>query len=182
VNNNKLQKRHCILCSASFVKYIYNLYIYFIVRGNINGKNLIYIGSKRMYGRQKMGNYNTQYQSYYNNLAKKQRGTNSFSSESNKQNTISNFYIKRITRELIGVLLLFVVVLILKVVVTPKTQYAYNYSKEVINKKYNYSELYGKVKDVKFKEVGVITSNFFEKVKNSISNINGINNSDIDFK
>ncbi|MGH4051032.1 MAG: hypothetical protein ACREVX_06715 [Clostridium sp.] len=129
-----------------------------------------------------MGNYNTQYQSYYNNLAKKQRGSNSFYSESNKQNKISNFYIKRLTRELIGILVLFIVVLILKVVVTPKTQYAYNYSKEVINKQYNYNELYGKVKDIKFNEVGVITGNFFEKVKNSISNVNGINNSDINFK
>ena len=129
-----------------------------------------------------MGNYNTQYQSYYNNLAKKQRGSNNFSSEGNKQSRISNFYIKRLTRELIGVLILFIVVLILRVVVTPKTQYAYNYSKQAINKQYNYNELYGKVKDIKFKNVGVITGNFFEKVKNSISNVNGINNSDIDFK
>ena len=123
-----------------------------------------------------MGNYNTQYQSYYNNLAKKQRGSNNFSSESNKQSRISNFYIKRLTRELIGVLILFIVVIILKVVVTPKTQYAYNYSKQVINKQYDYDELYGKVKGIKFKDVGVVTGNFFEKVKNTISNVNGINN------
>jgi len=123
-----------------------------------------------------MGNYNTQYQSYYNNLAKKQRGSNNFSSESNKQSRISNFYIKRLTRELIGVLVLFIVVIILKVVVTPKTQYAYNYSKQVINKQYDYDELYGKVKGIKFKDVGVVTGNFFEKVKNTISNVNGINN------
>ena len=128
-----------------------------------------------------MGNYNTQYQSYYNNLAKKQRGANKFSSESNKQSRISNFYIKRLTRELIGVLVLFIVVLIFKTVVTPKTQYAYNYSKQVINKQYNYSELLGKAKSVKFKDVGVITGNFLEKIKSTISSGDGINTKDVSF-
>ena len=115
-----------------------------------------------------MGNYNMQYQSYYNNLAKKQRGTNNFASESNKQGRRSNFYIKRLTRELIGVLVLFIFVLICKVVVTPKTQYAYNYSKEVINKQYDYSTLIDKAKGVKFKDIEAITVNFIEKVKSTI--------------
>lgn len=129
-----------------------------------------------------MGNYNTQYKSYYNNLVKKQRGSNNFSSESNKQSRISNFYIKRVTRELIGVLALFIIVLILKVVVTPKTQYAYTYSKQVINKQYDYSGLIGKAKGVKFKDVGVITGNFLEKVKNTIFSVDGINNTNTNFK
>jgi hypothetical protein len=115
-----------------------------------------------------MGNYNMQYQSYYNNLAKKQRGANSFGSESNKKGRKSNFYIKRLTRELIGVLTLFIFVLICKVVVTPKTQYAYNYSKELINKQYNYSTLLDKAKDVKFKDVEAITVKFIEKVRSTI--------------
>jgi len=129
-----------------------------------------------------MGNYNTQYQSYYNNLAKKQRGANNFSSESNKQSRITSFYIKRLTRELIGVLALFIIVLALKVVVTPKTKYAYNYSKQVINKQYNYNDLLGKAKGIKFKNVGVITGNFLEKIKNTISSVDGMNNTDINFK
>jgi len=129
-----------------------------------------------------MGNYNTQYQSYYNNLAKKQRGANKFSSESNKQNKVSNFYIKRLTKELIGVLVLFMFVLLLKVVATPRTQSVYNYSKQVINKQYNYSDLIGKAKDFKIENVGTITVNFMERVKNKISKETLIDNKNINFK
>ena len=123
-----------------------------------------------------MGNYNTQYQSYYNNLAKKQRGANKFSSEGNNNGSrISQFYVKRLTKELIGVLILFIFVLLLKVVVTPKTQYAFNYSKQVINKQYDYSNLIDKAKGVKLKDIEVITVNFLEKIKNTITNGNEIN-------
>ncbi|MGH4139268.1 hypothetical protein [Clostridium sp.] len=123
-----------------------------------------------------MGNYNTQYQSYYNNLAKKQRGTNNFVSEGKRQSKMRELYIKRLTRELIGVLALLVIVLIFKVVVTPKTQYVYNYSKEAINKKYDYSTLIVKAKSLKFKDIEVITTNIIEKFKNTISVGNQINN------
>lgn len=123
-----------------------------------------------------MGNYNTQYQSYYNNLTKKHRGANNFSSDSNKKSSKSDFYIKRLTRELIGVLALIMIVLLCKVVVTPKTQFAYNYSKEVINKQYDYTSLIDKAKGFKVKDIGVITGNLLEKVKSTISNENDINN------
>lgn len=117
-----------------------------------------------------MGNYNMQYQSYYNNLTKKQRGIRNFASEGNRQSKIKKFYMKRLTRELIGVLALFILLLFCKVVVTPKTQYAYNYSKEVINKQYDYSILIDKAKGIKVKDIEVITVNFIEKVKSTISN------------
>lgn len=127
----------------------------------------------------KMGNYNTQYQSYYNNLAKKQRGTNNFLSESMGQSKIWNFYIKRLTKELIGVLILFIIVIMFKVVVTTKTQYAYNYSKQAINKKYDYSMLINKAKGFKIKDIEVITGNFMEKIKSTIFNGNGLNDKNI---
>ncbi|MGH4125907.1 MAG: endopeptidase [Clostridium sp.] len=126
-----------------------------------------------------MGNYNTQYQSYYNNLAKKQRGTNNFASESNRKNGIWDYYRKRLTRELIGVLILFIIVLLCKVVVTTKTQYAYNYSKEVINKKYDYGTLIEKTKGFKIKDIEIITVNFIEKIKSTISSGNELNNKNI---
>jgi len=131
---------------------------------------------------EKMGNYNMQYQSYYNNLAKKQRGVNNFTSDSRKRSRIPNFYVKRLTRELIGVLVLFILVLFCKVVVTPKTQYVYNYSKEVIGKQYDYSTLINKAKDVKFKDIQAITVNFIEKVKKSIPTTKEIDNKDINFQ
>jgi hypothetical protein len=122
-----------------------------------------------------MGNYNTQYQSYYNSLAKRQRGGKNTTFDNNKQSRIMNFYIKRLTWQLIGVLVLFFFVLICKVVVTPKTQYIYNYSKEVISKQYDYVALIDKAKDIKFKDIEVITVNFIEKIKSSIADENIIN-------
>ncbi|MBK5241585.1 endopeptidase [Clostridium sp.] len=116
-----------------------------------------------------MGNYNTQYQSYYNNLARKQWGTNKIYGDSNKNSRMSNFFIKRITRELIGVLVLIIFVLFCKTVVTPKTQYVYNYSKEAISKHYDYSTLINSAKGFKFEDIGSITVDFIDKVKGTIS-------------
>ena len=126
-----------------------------------------------------MGNYNTQYQSYYNNLAKGQRGGNNHTTESNKQNRKMNFFIKILTRQLIGVLILLLFVLICKVVVTPKTQYIYNYSKEVINKQYNYNALIEKAKNIKLKDIEVTTVNFIEKIRNTISEEKMINDNNL---
>jgi hypothetical protein len=123
-----------------------------------------------------MGNYNMQYQSYYNSLAKRQRGGKKTTCDNNKQSRTMNFYIKRLTWQLIGVLVLFLFVLTCKVVVTPKTQYIYNYSKEVINKQYDYGALVGKAKTIKFKDIEVITVNFIEKIRSSISDDNIIKN------
>ncbi len=126
-----------------------------------------------------MGNYDMQYQSYYNNLANKQRGINKNSHDRNKNSSVASFFIKRITRELIGVLVLFIFVLFCKVVVTPKTEYAYNYAKEAINKQYDYGILMDKVKSVKFEDIGAITVNFIEKVKSTIpsgSEMSDLNN------
>jgi len=131
---------------------------------------------------EKMGNYNMQYQSYYNNLAKKQRGVSNFTNERRKQSRMPNFYIKRLTRELIGVLILFIFVLFCKVVVTPKTQYAYNYSKEIISKQYDYSTLVNKARDVKFKDIETITVNFIEKVKNAIPSVEDVDNKNANFQ
>jgi hypothetical protein len=124
---------------------------------------------KTLHEGEEMGNYNMQYQSYYNNLTRKHKGINKISGESNKNSRMANFFIKRITRELIGVLVLFIFVLFCKVVVTPKTQFVYNYSKEVIDKHYDYSTLINKAKGVEFEDIGSITGNFIEKVKNTIS-------------
>lgn len=132
-------------------------------------KNKYILLEKTLHEGEEMGNYNTQYQSYYNNLTRKHRGANKISGESNKNSGMANFFIKRITRELIGVLVLFIFVLFCKVVVTPKTQFVYNYSKEIIDKHYDYSTLIDKAKGVKFEDVGSVTGNFIEKVKNTIS-------------
>ena len=122
-----------------------------------------------------MGNYNTQYQSYYNNLTKRSRGINNFASGSMGQGTLKEFFINRLTRELIGVLVLFILVLICKVVVTPKTQYVYNNSKAAINMKYDYNALLDKAKSIGIKDIEAIPVNIIEKFKNTIFNEKSIN-------
>jgi hypothetical protein len=134
-----------------------------------------------MHEGEEMGNYNMQYESYYNNLGRKKRSTNKLFGESNKKNTILNFYIKRLTRELIGVLVLFTFVLGCKLIVTPKTQYVYNYSKGVINRQYDYSALIKKAKEFEFEDIQAITVNFIENVKSTISSENEIGNENIKF-
>ena len=134
---------------------------------------------------EKMGNYNTQYQSYYNNLTKKPRGINNFASGGMGQGSLWDFYIKRLTRELIGVLLLFILVLICKVIVTPNTQSVYNYSKQAINMKYDYNVLIDKAKGFSIKDIQSLPVNFIEKFKSSIFNgnsINELNNKKIDLQ
>ena len=118
-----------------------------------------------------MGNYNTQYQSYYNNLGKKQRGVNNFGGEYYKRGSKPNYFVKRLTRELIGVLILLILVLFCKVVVTPKTELIYNYSKEMINKQYDYSIVIDKAKAFKLKDIGVMTVNLMEKVKSTFKSV-----------
>ncbi len=117
----------------------------------------------------KMGNYNTQYQSYYNNLAKTYRGTNNFAGEGTGQSKIWSFYTKRLTMELIGVLTLIILVIMCKVVVNTTTQKAFNYAKQEINKKYDYSIVINKAKNFKIKDIEIITVNFMEKIKSTIS-------------
>lgn len=114
-----------------------------------------------------MGNYNAQYQSYYNNLVKKQRSMNNFAGENHKRDRKTNFFVKRLTRELVGVLILFILVLFCKVVVTPKTELIYNYSKEMINKNYDYSIVIDKAKSFKLKDLGAMTVNLMEKVRST---------------
>ena len=123
-----------------------------------------------------MGNYNMQYQNYYSSLARKPKGGKNFAVEKNRKGKTVNFFIKTLTRQLIGVLVLFLFVLACKVIVTPKTQYIYNYSKEAINKQYDYGELIEKAKAIKFKDIEVITGSFIEKIKNTISEESTINN------
>ena len=49
-----------------------------------------------------MGNYNTQYQSYYNNLARRQKGPNKFHNENNKHSKHIEFIYKEINKGACG--------------------------------------------------------------------------------
>ena len=125
-----------------------------------------------------MGNYNAQYQSYYNNLGKKQRSVNNFGGDNYRRGKKSNFLVKTLTRQLVGVLLLLILVLFCKVIVTPKTEFIYNYSKEIITKHYDYSLVIDKARTINLKDIGTMTTNLMEKVKNTFKSVDVINEKD----
>lgn len=80
--------------------------------------------------------YNSQYEEYYNSLKNRKnnnlRNSNYMYGERNnrRENFNSNFFQKRIIRDLIGVFLLSVFVLGLKAFSNSQTQMVYNYSKK----------------------------------------------------
>ncbi|MFD3157629.1 M23 family metallopeptidase [Haloimpatiens sp. FM7330] len=115
-----------------------------------------------------MGNYNYQYQNYYNSMANRGKGTSGRVTHTKKNNM--NYFTKRIITELTGVLILSLFVLTCKLVVTPKTEAVYNYSKEIVNKNYDYKQIVAKVKGIKFTEIQTQAQEFIDKV---ISKIKG---------
>lgn len=80
-----------------------------------------------------MGNFNSQYQDYYSTLRGKQKGVKVLKDSSAKANRVY----KRVLRDLIGALILFVLVLGCKTISTNNTLAVYNYSKKVVNENYD---------------------------------------------
>ncbi|MBV7273067.1 M23 family metallopeptidase [Clostridium thailandense] len=121
-----------------------------------------------------MGNYNSEYESYYNSLKKNNgarytpaynRGFRHSAIERSK----GNYWISRITRDLIGVFILFVFVISCKLVVNPKTQEVYNYSKEVLNQNYDYKDLKINYKNIDLKKIQDKITNTIEEIKSKIT-------------
>ncbi|NFQ54797.1 M23 family metallopeptidase [Clostridium botulinum] len=104
--------------------------------------------------------YNSQYEEYYNSLKNRKnnnlRNSNYMYGERNnrRENFNSNFFQKRIIRDLIGVFLLSVFVLGLKAFSNSQTQMVYNYFKKIVNENYDYKKVINKAKnlDVNFLE------------------------------
>jgi cell division protein FtsL len=121
-----------------------------------------------------MGNYNSEYESYYNSLNKNGRATYA-PSYNNKKNfkeskKIRGSYLgKRIIRDLVGVLILFTFIIGCRVVVTPKTQAIYKYSKGFLNQSYDYVVLEKEVKNIDW---GNLQNKIISKIGQLKSKIN----------
>lgn len=107
-----------------------------------------------------MGNYNSQYENYYNTILSKKikrssyKGRNSGVYRGAKINREEgNLFFRRIIQELCGVLILFMLVLGCRVVVTPKTQAVYNFCEEMLNKEYDYKEVFYSIKRINFNDL-----------------------------
>lgn len=110
-----------------------------------------------------MGIYNSEYENYYNNM--KRRGGVSYSYKGSNSKKEENFITRRIIRDLIGVLILFMLVLMCKGIKTPQAVAVYNYSKRIVNTNYDYKPLVEKIKGIDLSKIDL-------KNKLDINNIN----------
>lgn len=118
-----------------------------------------------------MGSYNSQYESYYNGMVNKRRTYNGYSyGQGIKNNDFLSpgYLMRRLVRDLIGVLILFVFVISCKLIVTPKTKQIYNYSKSVINESYDYKKTLKYIEGLKFDDVVNQSKDLLNKVKEKV--------------
>lgn len=120
-----------------------------------------------------MGNYNSEYESYYNSLKNTGRATYSPSynnkSFSGLKGIGGSHLGKRIIRELSGVLILFIFVIGCRVIVTPETQAVYKSSKEILNENYDYKSLEKKIRTIDLKNLQDNIINAIEQLKSKIT-------------
>ena len=77
----------------------------------------------------------------------------------------SNYLVKRIIRDLIGVLVLFAFVMICKIIQTPQTKSIYSYSKEVVDENYDYSKIEAQLKNININDIKNGTENVMNRIR-----------------
>ena len=136
-----------------------------------------------------MGYYDSEYEKYYGSLRRKlnyspyyrERVSNNGSlrrklnyapgcyggkvyNKENYGNKKRGYLVKRIIRDLIGVLVLFIFIILCKVTSNPQARSVYNYSKSIINENYNYSKLKTQLNSININYVG-------DNIKNTIKEL-----------
>lgn len=97
-----------------------------------------------------VGNFNSQYEDYYKNI---RRGNSRRYFLNNRKSNKKNFIVRRMIFDLIGVFTLFILVIVCKTIVTPKTQAVYSYSKELVDKNYDYKVLLKRGREMDFNNI-----------------------------
>lgn len=126
-----------------------------------------------------MGHYNSEYEEYYNSLKRKNKAkynpyNNTGWGQSNTKWSLSSadvrggYLLKRIIRDLVGVLILFIFVTSCRIIVTPQTQSVYNYSKAVINQSYDYKIIGEKAKKINLNNVQDKMKSVIEQLKTKV--------------
>lgn len=99
-----------------------------------------------------MGNYNSQYESYYKSIVNNKSNRNvNYSERILMKNTNGNPIVRRLIQDLSGVLVMLMVVIFCKITTIPQTEAFYNYSKKVVNTNAvtDYSKIITRVKKIK---------------------------------
>lgn len=116
-----------------------------------------------------MGYYDSEYEKYYGSLRGKLNytpgyyGGRTYNKESYKSKK-GNYLVRRIIRDLIGVLVLFIFIILCKVTSNPQAKSVYNYSKSIINENYNYTKLKSQLNSININYVG-------NKIKNTVKEL-----------
>jgi hypothetical protein len=126
-----------------------------------------------------VGNYNSQYESYYSKLGAKKSYSSyngysgygngsSYKYNSNKNNRAAingDYFIKRLMRELMGVLCLFLIIVMCKVYVTPETTSVLKYSKKTVDENLDYAALLKKMGEIRYSDVQAYADNLFKNIR-----------------
>lgn len=124
-----------------------------------------------------MGSYNSHYESYYAMLAEKKnnyKNVNYYNSAKGKGKPKSSFIVRRAIQELAGCLCLFVVLTSCKYINTPITQKFYRYSKELVNKNYDFKSIYNNINNTSIEAWRNNAENYIDKVKSKLTGTQGI--------
>jgi murein DD-endopeptidase MepM/ murein hydrolase activator NlpD len=116
-----------------------------------------------------MGSYNSQYENYYRTMVNKRSSYGYGGHRSQPFRLDGNFFLKRFMRELIGVLVLFLFVIGCKLIVTPQTEAAYKYSKEVLNKQFDYKSAISTVKELDLQVYEDKALNWMDSMKSKLT-------------
>jgi murein DD-endopeptidase MepM/ murein hydrolase activator NlpD len=92
-----------------------------------------------------LSSYNSQYEEYYSRFKPGRRKRDV--KEKRPKRSRGDYLAGRIIRDLAGVLILIVLLTGCRLVQTPQTQAVYKYSRDILNKSYNYTEVSSVVKN-----------------------------------
>lgn len=95
-----------------------------------------------------MGNYNSQYESYYKSIVNTRSNSNNSYDRSIGKRPKGNPITRRIIQDLSGVLVMLLTVTICKFISIPQTEAIYKYSKEVVNTNFDYMAVVDKVRNI----------------------------------
>ncbi|BAH05838.1 hypothetical protein CKR_0787 [Clostridium kluyveri NBRC 12016] len=115
-----------------------------------------------------VGYYDSEYEKYYGSLRRKLNYSPYYGGKAyNKENYCNkkgNYLVRRIIRELIGVLILFIFIILCKVTSNTQAKNVYSYSKSIINQNYNYSKLKSQFNSININYVE-------DKIKNTVKEL-----------
>ena len=109
-----------------------------------------------------MGNYNSLYENYYNNLASRKKFKVVNQTQKKSKLFSTHWFVKRIIVDLSGVLVLTILVLTSRGIATPQTKYIYSFCKDTVNRNFAYNNLVNTLTNINFKDWQNKISNYMK--------------------